>query len=128
MPILDGSSFEFISHSPDQTRRLGLRLGTLLLPSDLICLTGDLGSGKTTLVQGITHGWGSGDLVTSPTFVIVNEYRRPDGWVLNHMDAYRLRNAAEAEDLDPQWMLEKVRSWWNGRSAFAMPCQRMPSG
>lgn len=107
MPILDANSFEFFSRSPEQTRRLGLRLGTLLETSDLVCLSGELGSGKTTLVQGIAQGWGSVDAVTSPTFVIVNEYRRADGAVLSHMDAYRLESAGDAEDLDPSLMLEK---------------------
>lgn len=107
MPILDANAFEFFSHSADQTRRLGMRLGMMLKACDLVCLSGDLGSGKTTLVQGIAQGWGSSDAVTSPTFVIVNEYRRADGMVLSHMDAYRLESAAEAEDLDPQLMLDK---------------------
>jgi tRNA threonylcarbamoyladenosine biosynthesis protein TsaE len=63
-------------------------------------LCGDLGSGKTTLVQGIAQGWGSIDPVSSPTFVLVNRYRRPDGGLLHHMDAYRIESALEAEDLD----------------------------
>ncbi|MCJ7623702.1 MAG: tRNA (adenosine(37)-N6)-threonylcarbamoyltransferase complex ATPase subunit type 1 TsaE, partial [Anaerolineaceae bacterium] len=72
MPILDPNTFEFFSRSPGQTRRVGIRLGALLQVGDLVCLSGDLGSGKTTLMQGITQGWGSPDLVTSPTFVLVN--------------------------------------------------------
>ena len=79
MPILDQHSFEFISRSTEQTRRLGMRLGALLRSGDVICLAGELGSGKTTLVQGIASGWGSLDQVTSPTFVLVNVYRGPDG-------------------------------------------------
>lgn len=106
MPILDPHSMEFISRSPEQTRRAGMRLGTLLEAGDLICLIGDLGSGKTTLVQGISAGWGSLDPVASPTFVLVNVYRRPDGQRLFHLDAYRLNGAAEAEDLDLDAMLE----------------------
>jgi tRNA threonylcarbamoyladenosine biosynthesis protein TsaE len=97
MPILDGQSLEFISHSPEQTRRLGVRLGELLKPGDVVCLAGDLGSGKTTLAQGIARGWGALDPVTSPTFVIVNEYRRADGAALYHVDAYRLSGSGEAE-------------------------------
>ncbi len=73
---------------------------------DIVCLTGELGSGKTTLVQGIAQGWGSMVPVTSPTFVLVNEYQRADGALLNHLDAYRLKNACEAEDLDIDRMLE----------------------
>ncbi len=106
MPILDARTLEFFSRSPEQTRRLGIRLGTLLQTGDVVCLSGDLGAGKTTLVQGVAQGWGSLDTVSSPTFVLVNEYRRPDGRCLYHLDAYRLANWLEAEDLDLDRMLE----------------------
>jgi tRNA threonylcarbamoyladenosine biosynthesis protein TsaE len=82
-----------------------MRLGGLLQPGDLICLQGDLGAGKTTLVQGMAQGWGSLDAVSSPTFILVNEYRRPDGGQLFHMDAYRLESADEAAELDIDRML-----------------------
>ncbi len=82
-----------------------MRLGDVLKPGDLICLQGELGAGKTTLVQGMAQGWGSVDSVSSPTFVLVNEYRRPDGNELFHMDAYRLESAAEAAELDVDTML-----------------------
>ena len=91
MPILPPHAFEVFSHSPEQTRRVGIRLGSLLQVGDIICLEGDLGSGKTTLVQGIAQGWGSANKVTSPTYVIVNEYVRPGGNTLFHCDAYRLQ-------------------------------------
>ena len=90
MPILDERSLEFLSHSPEQTQRLGVRLGELIRPSDLVCLAGDLGSGKTTFAQGIARGWGSLDPVTSPTFVLINEYRRADSLRMHHIDAFRL--------------------------------------
>ncbi len=106
MPILDARTLEFVSRSPEQTRRMGARLGAMLRPGDLLCLSGDLGAGKTTLVQGVAQGWGSLDTVSSPTFVLVNEYRRPDGCCLYHLDAYRLANWLEAEDLDLDRMLE----------------------
>jgi tRNA threonylcarbamoyladenosine biosynthesis protein TsaE len=77
-----------------------MRLGALMEPGDVICLEGDLGSGKTTLVQGLAAGWGSLDAVSSPTFVIVNVYRRLDQRQLFHLDAYRLSGPAEAVDLD----------------------------
>ena len=76
MAILKPNAFEFFSHSADQTRRFGVRLGAMLPVGTVICLEGDLGSGKTTIVQGIAQGWGSADRVTSPTFVILNQYRR----------------------------------------------------
>lgn len=106
MPILDPRTLEFFSRSPEQTRRLGFRLGSLLRPGDLICLSGELGTGKTTLVQGLAQGWGTLDLVTSPTFVLVNEYCRPDSRCLYHLDAYRLSSAWDAEELDLDRMLE----------------------
>lgn len=106
MPILKPLSMEFISRSAEQTRRAGLRLGSLLQPGDLIGLKGDLGAGKTTLMQGIASGWGSLDQVTSPTFVLVNVYRRPSNERLFHLDAYRLDFLTEAEDLDIDSMLE----------------------
>ncbi len=105
MPILDEHTFEFFSRSPEQTRRIGMRLGGVLVPGDLVCLQGELGAGKTTLVQGMAQGWGSLDPVSSPTFVLVNEYRRSDGNRLFHMDAYRLESGAEAAELDLDWML-----------------------
>lgn len=91
MPILKPHAFEFFSHSAEQTLRVGVRLGNFLQKGDVICLEGDLGSGKTTLVQGIAQGWGSPSKVTSPTYVIVNEYARPGGNTLFHCDAYRLQ-------------------------------------
>ncbi len=106
MPILAPNSVEFISRSADQTRRVGMRLGAYLADNFLICLEGELGSGKTTFVQGLASGWGSLDQVSSPTFVLINLYRHPEGRRLYHVDAYRLDNPKEAEDLDLDTMLE----------------------
>ena len=97
--------FELISQSAEHTRRLGEHLGRVLQPGDVLCLQGDLGAGKTTFVQGLAHGWGSLDEVSSPTFILVNVYRRGDGSQLFHMDAYRLDSPAEAEQLDLDSML-----------------------
>src|SRR5512142_1325564 len=105
MPILDSHTTDFFSRSPDQTRRIGMRLGGALQTGDVICLQGDLGAGKTTFVQGIARGWGSRDSVTSPTFVLVNVYRREAQVRLFHMDAYRLDSTPEAEELDLDSML-----------------------
>lgn len=91
---------EFFSRSPEQTRRIGMRLGGLLKAGDVICLKGDLGAGKTTFTQGLAQGWGSLDAVSSPTFILVNMYRRADGGRLYHLDAYRLESVPEAEELD----------------------------
>lgn len=77
-----------------------MRLGAQLKAGDIICLDGDLGAGKTTFVQGLASGWGSTDPVSSPTYVLVNQYRRTDDERFAHLDAYRLQNANEAEALD----------------------------
>lgn len=127
MPILTSNKLEFFSRSPEQTRRLGIRLGSLLAPGDLVCLSGDLGAGKTTLVQGLAQGWGSLDQVTSPTFVLVNVYRRPDRKTLYHLDAYRLQNSMEAEDLDLDTMMESgpLLVEWPERIDGALPVERL---
>ena len=78
----------------------------MLQTGDVVGLVGDLGSGKTTLVKGVASGWGSLDPVSSPTFVLVNVYRHPNGSRLFHMDAYRLSGPDEAEDLDMTTMIE----------------------
>ena len=105
MPILDLHTMDFFSRSPEQTRQIGMRLGGALQAGDVICLQGDLGAGKTTFVQGLALGWGSQDSVSSPTFIIVNMYRRGDEARLFHMDAYRLDSTPEAEELDLDAML-----------------------
>lgn len=127
MPILDAHTMEFFSRSPEQTRRVGMRLGDLLQPGDVICLQGDLGAGKTTLVQGLARGWGSLDPVSSPTFIIVNNYRRPDNAQLFHMDAYRLDSAPEAAELDLDGMLAEgsLLVEWPERVRSILPENRL---
>nr|HID13405.1 tRNA (adenosine(37)-N6)-threonylcarbamoyltransferase complex ATPase subunit type 1 TsaE [Anaerolineae bacterium] len=96
-PILDPHTLEFVSRSPEQTRRLGARLGALLQGGDVICLEGPLGSGKTCLAQGIGRGWGVGQTLISPSFVLVREYARPgDAVRLYHVDLYRISGVDEA--------------------------------
>jgi tRNA threonylcarbamoyladenosine biosynthesis protein TsaE len=107
MAVIAKGSFEVISRSPNQTRRIGMRLGELLHSGDVICLEGNLGAGKTTLVQGIASGWGSYDAVSSPTFVLVNVYRRLDHSQLYHLDGFRLSGPDEALDLDIDSMLDR---------------------
>lgn len=80
---------------------LGMRLGALLRPGDLVLLDGPLGAGKTTLTRGIAAGLGVPGPVTSPTFVLAREHAAPDGRAgLVHVDAYRLAGPDEVEDLD----------------------------
>lgn len=127
MPILDSHSFEFVSRSADQTRRLGNRLGGLVLKGDVIALSGELGAGKTTLVQGIAQGWGSVDPVSSPTFVLVNGYRNGDGILLSHLDAYRLGSVVEAEELDLDNLIDSgpLVVEWADRINTVLPADKL---
>jgi len=80
---------EFITNSPQQTEALGAALGKILTAGSIIAYQGDLGAGKTAFTRGLARGLGCTDLVTSPTYTIVNEYlsgRLP----LFHFDMYRL--------------------------------------
>lgn len=127
MPILDEHSLDFISRSPEQTRRIGIRLGGLLGPGDLVCLQGELGAGKTTLVQGMAQGWGALDSVSSPTFVLVNVYRRAGDAQFFHMDAYRIESAPEGEELDLITMLGEgpLLIEWADRLKSILPRERL---
>jgi tRNA threonylcarbamoyladenosine biosynthesis protein TsaE len=87
------------------THAVGLNFGSSLTAGSVLLLTGDLGSGKTTLVQGLAQGMGIEDPIVSPTFTIINEYfsgRLP----LYHLDLYRLA-AAEVDELN-------LASYWLG--------------
>src|SRR4029077_5497602 len=93
--------------SADDMVALGRRLAAVLLPGDLVVLSGDLGAGKTTLVQGIGAGLGVRGPVTSPTFVIARVHPSLTGGpALVHADAYRLTSPAEVDDLDLDATLE----------------------
>ena len=118
---------DFFSRSPEQTRRVGSRLGGALQAGDVICLQGELGAGKTTFVQGIAQGWGSLDSVSSPTFILVNMYRRADQDQLFHMDAYRLESTPEAEELDLDSMLAQgaLLIEWPERMDGLIPTERL---
>jgi tRNA threonylcarbamoyladenosine biosynthesis protein TsaE len=99
-PILDAHSLECPSHSPEQTQRLGVRLGELLHAGDLICLEGALGAGKTCLAQGIGRGCGVTEALISPTFTLVHEYgSAKNSGALYHVDLYRIAGAREAVGL-----------------------------
>jgi len=127
MPILDSHTVDFFSRSPEQTRRIGMRVGGALQTGDVICLQGDLGAGKTTFVQGLAQGWGSVDSVSSPTFILVNVYRRADQSQLFHMDAYRLDSTPEAAELDLDSMLAEgaLVIEWPERMAGLIPTERL---
>ena len=85
------------THAPEETVQLGERLGAHLRSGDVLCLSGALGAGKTPLTRGLARGWGALERPTSPTFTLINEYRRAgDSERFYHVDAYRLSGAVEA--------------------------------
>lgn len=88
---------EIVSQSPEQTQKLGRRLGESALPGDVFLLVGELGAGKTCLTQGIAWGLGIKEYAMSPSFVIMRELygRLP----LYHVDLYRLDHLEEIVDL-----------------------------
>jgi tRNA threonylcarbamoyladenosine biosynthesis protein TsaE len=89
---------DFISHSAAQTIRIGQRLGELLRQGDLVMLLGDFGTGKTHLIKGIAQGLGSTDLVNSPSFVLINQYRagtQHGSMPIYHADLYRIEDPDE---------------------------------
>lgn len=86
---------KFILTSVEETYRLGKLIGALVNSGDIICLIGDLGTGKTHLAKGIAKGLGIDDHITSPTFTIVNEYT--GRLKLYHFDVYRVNDPEEIE-------------------------------
>jgi tRNA threonylcarbamoyladenosine biosynthesis protein TsaE len=94
---------EVLLAGPEDTERLGARIGARLAAGDLVLLSGPLGAGKTVLARGIGRGLGVVGPITSPTFVIAREHPPLPGGrgiPLVHVDAYRLGGRAELDDLD----------------------------
>lgn len=84
----------FEVNSIDETTYIGFKLGSLINSGDIICLTGDLGCGKTHITKGIAKGLNINEMITSPTFNIVNEYNS-GRLKLNHFDVYRVSDPDE---------------------------------
>ena len=87
-----------ILHSEQEVTEYGIRLGEEAMPGQVIALTGDLGAGKTTLTKAIARGLGVSDMITSPTFTIVKEYRS-GRLPLYHFDVYRIGDPDEMYEL-----------------------------
>ncbi len=96
----------YLTNSPEETQALGAKLGAKLQPGAVIAYRGDLGAGKTAFTRGIAQGLGASDMVTSPTYTIVNEYlsgRIP----LFHFDMYRLPDSDSLFDIGWEDYLER---------------------
>ncbi len=117
--------FSVRSGSAEETRAIAAALAALLEPGDVVVLTGELGGGKTTFVQGATQALGSSARVTSPTFTIVQEY---DGPVpIAHVDLYRLDHVQELHDIGFDELLDTPEARrivfveWGERAATLLP-------
>ena len=99
---MNRSEESIISRSAAETQELGVRLAHQLRPGDMVTLEGELGTGKTCLIQGICRGLQVTDWVNSPTFILINEYTgRVDGAdvPIFHFDLYRIRSLIDLEEL-----------------------------
>ena len=97
---------EFITHSPEETEKIGEALAKSLQPGTILAYRGDLGAGKTAFTRGLARGLGCKETVTSPTYTIVNEYlggRLP----LFHFDMYRLASSDDLWDIGWEDYLER---------------------
>ena len=97
---------QYITNSPEQTEAVGMALARVLEPGTVLAYKGDLGAGKTAFTRGLAKGLGCRDMVTSPTYTIVNEYlsgRMP----LFHFDMYRLASSDDLWDIGWEDYLER---------------------
>ena len=114
---------EFITHSPEETEKIGEALAKSLQPGTILAYRGDLGAGKTAFTRGLARGLGYTDPVTSPTYTIVNEYlggRLP----LFHFDMYRLSSAEDLWDIGWEDYLDRggvCAVEWSENVAEALP-------
>lgn len=118
------NTFELTTKTVEETQQFGERLGSLLAAGDVVALIGDLGSGKTTCIQGIAKGLGIDPaLVKSPTFVLLRDY--PGGRVgMVHVDGYRIEGEAQAVWLDVEWIFSTKNVTvieWADRFAGCLP-------
>ena len=97
---------QFLTNSPEETEKIGAALAQTLTPGTILAYRGDLGAGKTAFTRGLARGLGCRELVTSPTYTIVNEYlggRLP----LFHFDMYRLASSDDLWDIGWEDYLER---------------------
>ena len=126
----------FLTSSPVETRAVGAALGGVLRPGDIVLLAGELGAGKTTLVQGIGDRMGVDEPMTSPTFTLMRTYdTRP---LIAHVDVWRVEHLHEVLDLGLEEVLEEggvaLVEWGDvilphlGRDAILVRLERPPGG
>ena len=96
-------NMEVITKSARESQKLGEKLASTLKKGSVLCLYGDLGSGKTTFLQGLAHGLGIKERILSPTFVMMRQYEisnKKDASCFYHIDLYRAENEKDVESLN----------------------------
>jgi tRNA threonylcarbamoyladenosine biosynthesis protein TsaE len=120
------SEIRLRTRSPEETREVGAAIARVLAPGDVVSLTGDLGAGKTNLVQGAARELGVEDPVGSPTFVLVREYN--GALPIHHLDVYRLERIQEVLDLGFEDLLDPhgvVFIEWGGAIEGLLPASHL---
>lgn len=112
-----------------RTESIGAALGAILAPGDVVCLSGELGAGKTVLSRGIGKGWGASVPLSSPTYNLAHEHERSvDQARLYHLDFYRIKGEREAETLGVDDILDSgdiVICEWPERILDLLPAERL---
>lgn len=124
--------YSIISTSPAQTQKIAKLLAKELKGDEVICLTGDLGGGKTTFVQGLAKGLGIKEKITSPSFVLIKRYKIGTKGKIKwfyHIDCYRLSNSQEILDLGFEEILSQkgvvVAIEWADRIKSILPKNKL---
>ena len=123
---MDSVSASLRTHSAEESVALGRALGASLGPGSVVALRGELGSGKTVLIQGVARGLGFTGRVSSPSFVIMNEYDA--GLTIFHVDLYRVEDAASLRDIDHReifWGDGVALVEWAERAGDLLPPDRL---
>lgn len=95
---------------PEETRSLGEEIGKTLKTGEILCLYGELGSGKTTFIQGLARGLGIQRRIISPTFIFIREYPTEGGIFFYHIDCYRIENEKQTKDLGLKDLIENSQN------------------
>ncbi len=119
---------DYLTESAQETKALGQKIGINLGPGTTIALFGDLGGGKTTLLQGLAQGLGIKERILSPTFIVSRDYPLKSGGRFYHFDWYRLENDNQVRALGITDLFDKnniIAIEWADRARSLLPKKRI---